>query len=103
MRLLLFLLLGAVLVGCSAQVGSSTDPQTATRLPTTAPETLVAVLNEAATLRADSDNTIVTPPPVDAIPPRPNEAASADTFRSDHPAHVASTGRPQLLEFFAHT
>lgn len=35
--------------------------------------------------------------------PRPQSPAEGEAFREDHPSHVASTGRPQLIEFFAFT
>jgi|GEM_PF-6237438 len=37
----------------------------------------------------------------DEVPPRPEEPAGAD-FREDHPGQVATTGSPQLIEFFSY-
>jgi len=36
------------------------------------------------------------------IPPRPNQAAPEDDYRADSYLHVAATGKPQLIEFFAY-
>jgi len=41
--------------------------------------------------------------PAAADVPRPQEPATGDDFRADHPSHVASTGQPQLIEFYSDT
>ena len=67
-----------IVTGCRAAPATTPDdPAPATETP------------EAAT----------EPPPVAG---RPDEPASPDQFRADSAEHIAATGRPQLIEFFAY-
>jgi hypothetical protein len=76
-RLAVFLIIIFVSAAC-APTASTVPTVQATRSPQTAPE---SALN----------------------PPRPDAPASGEDFRRDHPVHVAATGKPQLIEFFADT
>jgi hypothetical protein len=68
-----------------------------TEAPTSAPDAATAPdVDVAETDSATASNSAL------AVP-RPSEPAAPDEWREDHPSHVANTGRPQLLDFFAHT
>jgi ABC-type oligopeptide transport system substrate-binding subunit len=57
----------------------------------------------AAEPTAENVRPTQTSVPSSLNPPRPDAPATGDTFRTDHPSHVAATGRPQLIEFFSFT
>ncbi len=76
-RLALFLIIITVSAACAP---------TATTVPT-----------------AQATRSLQTAPDTALNPPRPDAPASGEEFRRDHPAHVAATGKPQLIEFFADT
>lgn len=97
-----------LLSACGAGVDAALPTPTLFVLPTSAPTEVPAAQPEAAVLptlevaeAVQAPSAALSPPAL--VPGRPSAPAAVDEyFRPDLAAHVAATGKPQLVEFFTY-
>lgn len=94
----------------SPETGTGQAPDTVEQTQLPLPGSQIVPESEAGTATAGTieptaavePTTAAQPTFPEGVPPRPIAAAGIEEdFREDSPQHVAATGRPQLIEFFA--
>lgn len=100
--LLALLLVAGFGVACAPAAAPSATP-TATRIPPTATTTMAPARATEIVATAESYVAESSTPDPEILALRPDAPATGDDFRPDSYRLVASTGRPQLIEFFSYT